>query len=212
MTTDERIEKLEGQLARVRWLNRCLVALIVLSLATCLVGMLLAGCIDESKETLDAASEPQIAEGKSETQVDSVLKDYERDQARQIGQSYLELAKDQCSKGYFKQAAETLQTVRKYLDYLTAKDHEELNALMDKIKNGLAKPSEKVTEQVEAAKEQEEKDEEEEIVRDKEPLEERDTVVDLLIALNANVESLTCLATEIRDCLQSIEASHYVAD
>lgn len=212
MTTDERIEKLEGQLARVRWLNRCLVALIVLSLATCLVGMLLAGCIDESKETLDAASEPQIAEGKSETQVDSVLKDYERDQARQIGQSYLELAKGQCSKGYFKQAAETLQTVRKYLDYLTAKDHEELNALMDKIKNGLAKPSEKVTEQVEAAKEQEEKDEEEEIVRDKEPLEERDTVVDLLIALNANVESLTCLATEIRDCLQSIEASHYVAD
>lgn len=32
MTTDERLEKVEGQLARVRWFNRCLIACIVLSL------------------------------------------------------------------------------------------------------------------------------------------------------------------------------------
>ncbi|MGB2866765.1 MAG: hypothetical protein WBC05_25765 [Sedimentisphaerales bacterium] len=32
MTTDERMEKMEGQLARVRWFNRCLIACIVLSL------------------------------------------------------------------------------------------------------------------------------------------------------------------------------------
>lgn len=31
MTTDERIEKMEGQLARMRWFNRCLIACIVLS-------------------------------------------------------------------------------------------------------------------------------------------------------------------------------------
>jgi len=32
MTTDERLQKVEGQLARVRWFNRCLIACIVLSL------------------------------------------------------------------------------------------------------------------------------------------------------------------------------------
>jgi len=32
MTTDERMEKMEGQLARVRWFNRCLIACIVMSL------------------------------------------------------------------------------------------------------------------------------------------------------------------------------------
>ena len=32
MTTDKRIEKMEGQLARMRWFNRCLIACIVLSL------------------------------------------------------------------------------------------------------------------------------------------------------------------------------------
>jgi len=32
MTTEERMEKMEGQLARVRWVNRCLIACIVLSL------------------------------------------------------------------------------------------------------------------------------------------------------------------------------------
>jgi len=32
MTTDERMEKLEGQLARVRWVNYCLIACIALSL------------------------------------------------------------------------------------------------------------------------------------------------------------------------------------
>jgi len=32
MTTDERMGKIEGQLARVRWFNRCLIACIVLSL------------------------------------------------------------------------------------------------------------------------------------------------------------------------------------
>ena len=32
MTTDERMEKMEGQLARVRWINRCLIVCIVLSL------------------------------------------------------------------------------------------------------------------------------------------------------------------------------------
>lgn len=32
MTTDERMEKMEGQLARVRWFNRCLIACIVLFL------------------------------------------------------------------------------------------------------------------------------------------------------------------------------------
>ena len=32
MTTDERMEKMEGQLVRVRWFNRCLIACIVLSL------------------------------------------------------------------------------------------------------------------------------------------------------------------------------------
>ena len=32
MTTDERMEKMEGQLARVRWFNRCLIVCIVLSL------------------------------------------------------------------------------------------------------------------------------------------------------------------------------------
>lgn len=31
MTTDERLQKVEGQLARVRWINRCLIASIVLS-------------------------------------------------------------------------------------------------------------------------------------------------------------------------------------
>lgn len=207
MSTDERLEKVEGQLARVRWFNRCFVALIVLSLTMCLVCMLLTGCIDKSKEKSDAASEPQIVE--SEMDVKPVLPEYEWDEARRLGESYLQSAKDQYSKGYVKQATETLQIVRKYLDYLTAKDHEELNALMDKIQIAVAKSSEKVTEQVEAAKEREEK-EEEEIDQDKKRLEERDTVVDLLIALNANVECLTCLATEIRDCLQSIEASQHV--
>jgi hypothetical protein len=33
MSTDERMEKMEGQLARIRWVNRCLIACIVLSLA-----------------------------------------------------------------------------------------------------------------------------------------------------------------------------------
>jgi hypothetical protein len=32
MSTDERMQKIEGQLARVRWFNRCLIACIVLSL------------------------------------------------------------------------------------------------------------------------------------------------------------------------------------
>lgn len=32
MTTEQRIEKLEGQLARVKWFNRCLIACIILSL------------------------------------------------------------------------------------------------------------------------------------------------------------------------------------
>ena len=32
MTTDERMKKMEGQLARVRWFNRCLIVCIVLSL------------------------------------------------------------------------------------------------------------------------------------------------------------------------------------
>ena len=32
MTTDERLEKVEGQLARVRWFNRCLIGCIALSL------------------------------------------------------------------------------------------------------------------------------------------------------------------------------------
>lgn len=32
MTIDERMEKIEGQLARVRWFNHCLIACIVLSL------------------------------------------------------------------------------------------------------------------------------------------------------------------------------------
>ena len=36
MTTEERLEKMEGQLARVRWFNRCLIACIALSL---LVGL-----------------------------------------------------------------------------------------------------------------------------------------------------------------------------
>jgi hypothetical protein len=92
------------------------------------------------------------------------------------------------------------------VDYLTANDLKDLNALMDKIQTPgpVPKPAEKAPEQVEAPTEAAEID------QDKERLEERDTVVDLLITLNANVESLTCLATEIRDCLQSIEASQYV--
>lgn len=32
MTTDERIEKVEGQLARLRWFNRCVIVCIILSL------------------------------------------------------------------------------------------------------------------------------------------------------------------------------------
>lgn len=32
LTTDERLEKVEGQLARVRWFNRCLIACIILTL------------------------------------------------------------------------------------------------------------------------------------------------------------------------------------
>jgi len=32
MTTDERFEKVEGQLARVRWINRCLIGCIVVAL------------------------------------------------------------------------------------------------------------------------------------------------------------------------------------
>ena len=32
MSTDERMERIEGQLARIRWINRCLIACIVLSL------------------------------------------------------------------------------------------------------------------------------------------------------------------------------------
>jgi len=37
MPTDERMEKMEGQLARVIWFNRCLIACIVLSLGFCFV-------------------------------------------------------------------------------------------------------------------------------------------------------------------------------
>ena len=37
MTTDERMEKMEGQLARVRWFNRCLIACIVLSFGVWLI-------------------------------------------------------------------------------------------------------------------------------------------------------------------------------
>jgi len=37
MSTDERMEKIEGQLARVRWFNRCLIACIVLSLGGWLI-------------------------------------------------------------------------------------------------------------------------------------------------------------------------------
>ena len=33
MTTDQRLEKMEGELARTRWLNRCLVASVLVSLA-----------------------------------------------------------------------------------------------------------------------------------------------------------------------------------
>jgi len=37
MTTDERLEKVEGQLSRVRWLNRCIIACVVLPLGVWLV-------------------------------------------------------------------------------------------------------------------------------------------------------------------------------
>jgi len=37
MTTDERIEKMERQLARMRWFNRCLIACIVLSFGGCFI-------------------------------------------------------------------------------------------------------------------------------------------------------------------------------
>ncbi len=177
------------------------------TLTMSLVCMLLTGCIEKSKGKPDAASEPETVE--SQTEVAPVLKEYEWDEARRLGQSYLQSAKDQYSKGYGKQAAETLQKVRKYVDYLTAKDLEDLNALMDEMQTPgpVPKTPEKAPdqpEQVETPVEEAETD------QAKERLEERDTVVDLLITLNANVESLTCLATEIRDCLQSIEASQYV--
>jgi len=178
------------------------------TLAMCLVCLLLTGCNDKSKAKSEAAKEPEeIVE--SQTDVAPPLKEYELDEARRLGESYLQSAKDQYSKGYVKQAAETLQKVRKYLDYLTAKDLEDLNALMDKIQTPgpVPKTPEKAPdqpEQVETPVEEAETD------QDKERLEERDAVVDLLITLNANVESLTCLATEIRDCLQSIEASQHV--
>jgi hypothetical protein len=164
--------------------------------------MLLTGCIDKSKVKSDAANEPEIVEN----EVEPVLNEYQLDEARRLGESYLESAKDLYSKGYFKQAAEALERVGKYLEYLTAKDLEDLKALMDKIHTPVAKTPEKAPEQGETTTE------EEEIDQDKERLEELDTVVDLLITLNANVECLTCLATEIRDCLQSIEASQYVFD
>ena len=170
-----------------------------------LVCMLLTGCIEKSKVKSDAASEPEIVE--SQTEVAPVLKEYEWDEARRLGESYLQSAKDQYSKGYVKQAGETLQKLRKYVDYLTAKDLQELNALMDKIQTPVAKAPEKAPEPPEQL---ETPEEQEEIDQDKERAEERDTLIDLLITLNANVESLTCLATEIRDCLQSIEASQYV--
>ena len=177
------------------------------TLAMCLVCMLLTGCNGKSKVQSDAAKETEIVE--SQTEVESVIKEYEWDEARRLGQSYLQSAKDQYSNGYVKQAAETLQKVRKYVDYLTANDLKELNALMDKIQTPgpVAKAPEKAPDQPEQV---EAPVAEEEIDQDKERLEERDTVVDLLITLNANVESLTCMATEIRDCLQSIEASQHV--
>jgi len=37
MTTDERMEKMEKELARVRWSNRCLIGCIVLSLGVCFI-------------------------------------------------------------------------------------------------------------------------------------------------------------------------------
>jgi len=181
-----------------------------------LVCMLLTGCNDKSKAKSEAASEPEVVQSpvESQTEVAPVLKEYELDEARRLGESYLQSAKDQYTKGYVKQAAETLQKVRKYVDYLTAKDLEDLNALMDKIQSPgpVAKAPEKTPEKAPAkAPEQVETPVAEETDQDKERLEERDAVVDLLITLNANVESLTCVATEIRDCLQSIEASQYAS-
>ena len=43
MTTDERIEKIEGQLIRVRWFNHCLIACIVLSLGVWFISKNLSG-------------------------------------------------------------------------------------------------------------------------------------------------------------------------
>jgi hypothetical protein len=37
MTTDERMEKMEKELARLRWFNRCLIGCIVLSLGVCFI-------------------------------------------------------------------------------------------------------------------------------------------------------------------------------
>lgn len=183
------------------------------TLTMCVVCLSLTGCNDKSKVTAEPAKEPEGVE--DQTKVESVLKEYEWDEARRLGQSYLRSAQDQYHKGYVKQAAETLQKIRKYVDYLSAKDLQELNALMDKIQTPVAKaPEEAIEKAPQKALEQPEQAEtpaeQAQIDQDKERLEERETIVDLLITLNANVESLTCLATEIRDCLQSIEASQQV--
>jgi DNA anti-recombination protein RmuC len=205
------------------------------TLIMCLVCMLLTGCNDKTKVKSDTANGAEIEE--SEMEVEPVLNEYEFDEARRLGESYLKSAKDLYSKGYVKQAAEMLEKLRKYLEYLTAKDLEDLKALMDRIQTPVAKTQEKAPEQGKTAKkdlddlqalmdkiqtpvaktpekapEQGETAIEEEIDQDKERQEELDTVVDLLITLNANIECLTCLATEIRDCLQSIEASQYIVD
>lgn len=171
-------------------------------LTMCLVCMLLTGCNEKSEVKSDTSNEPEIVEN----EIEPGLKDHELDEARRLGQNYLRSAKVLYSKGYVKQAAEALEGVQKYLEYLTAKDLEDLKALMDKIQSPVAKVPEKAPEQGETTTE------EKEIDQEMERLEDLDTVVDLLITLNANIECLTCLATEIRDCLQSIEASQYDFD
>ena len=50
MTTDERIEKVENQLAHMRWINGCLIAGVILCLVTCVVVVLcLEGTINGNR-------------------------------------------------------------------------------------------------------------------------------------------------------------------
>jgi len=88
------------------------------TLTTCLVCMLLTGCIDKTKVKSDVANEPEIVEN----EVEPVLNEYQLDETRRLGESYIFAPAERLRNRQSEPASTSVtrsQVLHKELSYLT---------------------------------------------------------------------------------------------